>query len=52
MYGIECKACKGPISDFKTMVQIIDENGFTHTYCQQCGEKIKERLKARDDSIM
>lgn len=52
MIGLECAKCKNVISDYASMSQIIDDAGFTHTYCGECGEEVKKRMEQRDSSII
>jgi len=49
--GLECTKCKCKIDDYSTMVQILEDAGYTATYCENCGEEVKKRMKERDDSI-
>jgi hypothetical protein len=52
MIGLECAKCKNSITDYSSMSQIIDEAGFTHTYCGECGKEVKDRINQRDSSIL
>jgi predicted RNA-binding Zn-ribbon protein involved in translation (DUF1610 family) len=52
MFEQKCVVCKKNITSEKDEIHIMDEHGFTHHYCAKCGDKVKERLKQRDDSIM
>ena len=51
MFEQKCVVCKREITSEKDEIHIMDEHGFTHNYCSKCGEEIKKKLKARDDSI-
>ncbi|MFA5108608.1 MAG: hypothetical protein WC492_03705 [Candidatus Micrarchaeia archaeon] len=51
MIRIECTACKKDIEDVTSIVNIIDEDGFTHTYCNACGPEIRQRLEGRYKDI-
>ena len=49
--AFDCEKCKNEIKDYKNRVQIMDEQGFTHSYCSECGQEEKNRLDARESSI-
>ena len=51
MLSIKCTKCKEEIKDFSTMVQIIEDAGYTATYCEKCGEEAKRKIEERDKSI-
>lgn len=47
---LECEKCKAEI-DYNGRVQILDNNGFTHTFCGRCGEDYKKKIDASNASI-
>ena len=49
--ALECTKCKAEIEDYSTMVQIIEDAGYTATYCEKCGAEVKKRMAERDKSI-
>ncbi|MFH1306888.1 MAG: hypothetical protein ABIH83_04520 [Candidatus Micrarchaeota archaeon] len=49
--NIECTKCGKEIYDSSDMVQIIEDAGFTATYCTECGVETKKILQERDRSI-
>jgi len=51
MLSIRCSKCKEEIDDFSSMVQIIEDAGYTATYCAKCGVEQKKRVEHRDKSI-
>ncbi|MFH0927620.1 MAG: hypothetical protein V1822_03505 [Candidatus Micrarchaeota archaeon] len=52
MMSIKCTKCNEEIDDFKQMVQIIEDAGYTATYCGKCGEDVREKMRERDESIL
>ncbi|GEM_PF-2926856 len=46
----ECEKCRAEI-DYKGRVQILDNNGFTHTFCGKCGEESQKKIEASNSSI-
>jgi len=51
MMSIKCEECKKEIADYKSMSQIMDEDGFTHAFCTGCGEEIRKKIEERDKAI-
>jgi NAD-dependent SIR2 family protein deacetylase len=51
MMSIKCAKCQCEIDDYKSMIQIIEDAGYTTTYCAKCGEEVKKRIAQRDKSI-
>jgi len=51
MMNIKCAKCQCEIDDYKSMVQIIEDAGYTTTYCAKCGDKVKQRMQERDKSV-
>lgn len=50
MATFECEKCKTEI-DYKGRVQILDNQGFTHTFCGKCGDDFKRKIDASNASI-
>ncbi|VVB57206.1 Uncharacterised protein [uncultured archaeon] len=51
MASFECEKCKTEINDYKNRVQVLDRNGFTHTFCKGCGEEHDKKIKESNASI-
>lgn len=51
MFEQKCIVCKNEITSDKDEIHLMDEHGFTHTFCSRCSEEAKKKLKSRDDSI-
>jgi len=49
--AFNCEECKADIKDYRHRVQILDENGFTHSYCAECGTEIQRKIDNRNASI-
>ena len=51
MVALECEKCKADIFDYKSRVQVLDKNGFTHSYCKGCGEDYQKKISESNASI-
>jgi len=51
MVALECEKCKADIFDYKNRVQVLDKNGFTHTYCKACGEDYHKKIQESNSLI-
>lgn len=49
--ALECTKCKSEITDYSKMVQILEDAGWTATYCEQCGQEVRKLMDARDRAI-
>lgn len=52
MAALECEICKADITSYKDRVQIIDDAGFTHTYCKECGKDFAKKIAESNASIL
>ncbi len=51
MVSLECEKCKSDINSYKDRVQVLDKNGFTHTYCKACGSDDDKKIRESNASI-
>ena len=51
MVSLECEKCKIDINSYNERVQVLDKNGFTHTYCKNCGNEDHKRIEESNASI-
>lgn len=50
MMTFECEKCKADV-DYRGRVQILDNAGFTHTFCKACGKEHQEKIEKSNASI-
>ena len=51
MVSLECEKCKTDINSYKERVQVLDRDGFTHTYCRACGDDYHKKIEESNTSI-
>ena len=52
MLSIKCTRCKNEIYDVSRMVNILEDAGYTATYCGDCGGEARKKIEERDRSIL
>ena len=48
--AFECEKCHSEI-DYKGRVQVLDPQGFTHSFCGRCGGGFKKKIEDSNSSI-
>jgi len=51
MFTVYCAKCKEEITHYESAVHIINDDGFTHTYCKDCGEEVRKRIEERSREV-